>query len=123
MPIINTVLRTLSRLNPFRRPRAWSLRRKDTRTLTVPVGNRVLEAEVSVSNLSIEGNVVRIIKELVMNGLLRSRKFWLAVFAVAQIILFQFVDVPDELWQAIAAIVAVLIGAIAVEDAGAKISF
>ena len=57
-----------------------------------------------------------------MNSLLYSRKFWLAVFAVIQAVLFQFFpDIPDELWQAIVAIVGILIAAIAVEDAGAKI--
>ena len=53
-----------------------------------------------------------------MNGLIRSRKFWLAVFGVVQVIVLQFFEVPDEVWQSIAGLVAVLIGAIAVEDAG-----
>ena len=57
-----------------------------------------------------------------MKSLLYSRKFWLAVFAVVQAIVFQFFpDIPDELWQAIAGVVSILMAAIAVEDAGAKI--
>lgn len=55
-----------------------------------------------------------------MNGLLRSRKFWLAVFGVAQAIILHYLSVPEEIWQSIVALVIVLIGSIAVEDAGAK---
>ena len=57
-----------------------------------------------------------------MSSLLDSRKFWLAVFAVIQAVVFQFFpDIPEALWQAIVAIVGILIAAIAIEDAGAKI--
>ena len=55
-----------------------------------------------------------------MAGLLKSRKFWLAVFGVVQAIVLYYVDVPEEIWQTIAALVAVLIAGIAVEDAGEK---
>jgi hypothetical protein len=55
-----------------------------------------------------------------MNGLLRSRKFWLAVFGVVQALVLHYLSVPDEIWQAIVALVAVLIATIAVEDAAAK---
>ena len=56
-----------------------------------------------------------------MKSLLYSRKFWLAVFAVAQTVLFQFVPTfPPAVWQAIDGLVAVLIAAIATEDAAAK---
>ena len=58
----------------------------------------------------------------VLKALVRSRKFWLAVFAVIQAIVFQFVPgFSEEVWQSIAALVMVLIGAIAVEDAAAKV--
>jgi hypothetical protein len=58
-----------------------------------------------------------------MASLLKSRKFWLAVFGAVQTILFQFVpDFPKDVWVAIDAIVGVLIAAIAIEDAGAKIA-
>ena len=54
-------------------------------------------------------------------SLLRSRKFWLAVLAMGQTILFQFVpDFPDEVWLSINAVLTVLIGSIAVEDAAEK---
>jgi len=52
---------------------------------------------------------------------LHSRKFWLAVFGVAQALVLSYVQVPDQIWQAIAALVAVLIASIALEDGlGAK---
>ncbi len=56
-----------------------------------------------------------------MTSLLKSRKFWLAVFGVAQALVLHYVQVPDEIWQTIAALVAVVIAGIAVEDAGEKI--
>jgi arginine exporter protein ArgO len=50
--------------------------------------------------------------------LVRSRKFWLAVVALAQTVLFQFVpDFPPEVWQSINAVIAVVIAGIAIEDA------
>lgn len=55
-----------------------------------------------------------------MNGLLKSRKFWLAVFGIAQALVLHYLSVPDEIWQSIAALVAVLIGSIAAEDVAAK---
>ena len=55
------------------------------------------------------------------SSLLKSRKFLLAAFAIVQTVLFQFVpDFPPAVWQAIDALVAVLITMIAVEDAAAK---
>ena len=56
-----------------------------------------------------------------LKSLLYSRKFWLAIFALVQTLVFQYVpNFPDEVWQGINGIVIVLIAAIAVEDAGAK---
>ena len=55
-----------------------------------------------------------------MNGLLKSRKFWLMAFGVVQAIVLHYFDIPDNVWQAIAALVAVLIGSIAAEDAAEK---
>ncbi len=56
-----------------------------------------------------------------MASLLKSRKFWLAVFGVVQAVVLHYFAVPDDIWQTIAALVGVLIAGIAVEDAGAKI--
>ena len=56
-----------------------------------------------------------------MNGLLKSRKFYLALFGIIQVVVLHFLDVPEEIWQAIATLVGILIAAIAVEDAGQKI--
>jgi type III secretory pathway component EscV len=56
-----------------------------------------------------------------MKSLLYSRKFWLAVVAAAQTILFQFVpDFPKDVWISIDAILGILIAAIAAEDAAEK---
>jgi len=57
-----------------------------------------------------------------LKALLRSRKFWLSVFAMVQTVVFQFYpQFPPEVWQAIDAVVLFLIGMIAVEDAAAKL--
>lgn len=56
-----------------------------------------------------------------INSLLKSRKFWIAVIAVIQTVLFQFVpDFPPAVWQSIDGLLAVLIATIAWEDAAAK---
>jgi hypothetical protein len=50
-------------------------------------------------------------------SLLHSRKFWLAVLALAQTVLFQFVpDFPDSVWVSINGVLVVLIATIAWED-------
>lgn len=58
-----------------------------------------------------------------MNGLLKSRKFWLAVFACLQAVILHYLAVPEEIWQTIAALVGVVIAGIAIEDAGEKAGF
>ena len=55
-----------------------------------------------------------------MNTLIRSRKFWLAVFGVVQAIVLHYLSVPEEIWQAITVLVTALIAGIAIEDAGEK---
>jgi len=56
-----------------------------------------------------------------MQSLLKSRKFWLAVFGLVQTLVFSYLpDFPQEVWQSIDALIAVLITSIAIEDAGAK---
>ena len=53
--------------------------------------------------------------------ILKSRKFWLAVFGVVQTVVFHFLpDIDPSLWQAIDALVIVLISTIAAEDAALK---
>lgn len=55
-----------------------------------------------------------------IQALVRSRKFWLTVFALVQTIVFQFFpDFPKEVWMSIDALVIVLVGAIAYEDGNA----
>lgn len=55
-----------------------------------------------------------------MNGLLKSRKFWLAVFAMVQAIVLHYLNVPDDIWQSITAMIMILIAAIATEDFAEK---
>lgn len=53
----------------------------------------------------------------VLKRLLASRKFWLAVFALVQSIVFASIpNFNPEVWKAIDALVMVLITTIAVED-------
>jgi len=56
-----------------------------------------------------------------MSSLIHSRKFWLAVFGILQAVVLHYFNVPDEIWQAIASLVGVLIASIALEDAGRNI--
>ena len=57
-----------------------------------------------------------------LESLWRSRKFWLAVVAVAQTAVFALIPgFPDEVWAAINVILLWLIGTIAAEDAASKI--
>jgi len=53
-------------------------------------------------------------------SIFRSRKFYLALFAVVQALVFNYFDVDPEVWQSIAALVAVLIASIAYEDGATK---
>jgi membrane protein YdbS with pleckstrin-like domain len=57
-----------------------------------------------------------------LKSLLHSRKFYLALFGVIQVVVLHYFNVPDEIWQSIAALVAVLIGSIALEDAGRNVN-
>ena len=57
-----------------------------------------------------------------MSTLFKSRKFWLSVFGIVQVVVLHYFNVPDEIWQSIAALVAVLIGSIALEDAGRNVN-
>ena len=57
-----------------------------------------------------------------MASLLVSRKFWLAVFGIVQAVVLHYLNVPDEIWQAISGLIMVLIGSIALEDAGRNVN-
>jgi hypothetical protein len=52
----------------------------------------------------------------VIKRLAKSRRFWLAVFAIVQTIVMSYLNIKPEVWQSIAALVAVLIAAITVDD-------
>jgi len=55
-----------------------------------------------------------------LKGLLRSRKFLLAVFGVLQSVVLHFFNVPPDVWQAIDVLILALIAAIAGEDIASK---
>ena len=59
--------------------------------------------------------------------LLKNSKFWIAVVALAQTILFQFVpSFPQGVWEAIDGVLVILIAALTTEDtvtAYAKLKF
>ena len=50
----------------------------------------------------------------------KSRKFWLAVVGVVQVVVLDYLGLNPEIWQAIAGLIGVLIAGIALEDAGMK---
>ena len=57
-----------------------------------------------------------------LKALMRSRKFWLALFGVIQSIVFAALpNFPQEVWVAIDGLVVVLIGTIAAEDFATKV--
>jgi hypothetical protein len=57
---------------------------------------------------------------MVLQKLLHSRKFLLALVGVIQTVLFQFVpDFPKEVWLSINGLLIVVIATIAVEDVAA----
>lgn len=59
---------------------------------------------------------------MVLNSLLRSRKFWIAVFALLmKVVAYYIPNFPPEIWAAIEELAIVLIAAIAVEDAARHI--
>jgi len=54
-------------------------------------------------------------------SLLQSRKFWLAILALVQTILFHYLPTfPAQVWQAIDAVLVILIASIAYEDGQLK---
>ena len=61
-------------------------------------------------------------KNLVLEKLLNSRKFWLSVFGIVQAVVLQYLNVPDAVWQSIAGMISVLIATIAAEDFAEKLN-
>ena len=60
-------------------------------------------------------------KNVVLERLLNSRKFWVAMLALVSTVLFQLVPgFPKEVWIAIDAVLSVLILTIAGEDMAEK---
>jgi len=55
-----------------------------------------------------------------LRSLLRSRKFWLALFGVVQTVVLHLVNVEPAVWQAVDGLVLALIAAIAGEDMAEK---
>jgi len=56
----------------------------------------------------------------ILQSLLHSRKFWLAVFGIVQALVLNYFQVPEDIWQSVVGLVMVLIAGIAIEDAGEK---
>ena len=62
-------------------------------------------------------------KYSVLQSLLHSRKFWIAIFGLVQTIFFHLLpDFPPAIWQAIDTLAGVLIIAIAAEDVALKLA-
>ena len=57
---------------------------------------------------------------MVLMSLVRSRKFWLAVFGVITAVVSHYLQIPQDIWIAIEALVLVLISTIALEDPALK---
>lgn len=55
-----------------------------------------------------------------IKALFHSRKFLIALFGVIQTLVMHYLDVPAEVWVAADGLLAVVIGAIAHEDAAEK---
>lgn len=55
-----------------------------------------------------------------LNGLLVSRKFWLAVFGVATAVVAEFLNVPPDIWVSVEVLVLAVIAGLTVEDAAEK---
>lgn len=51
-----------------------------------------------------------------MKALLKNKQFWLAVVALIQTVLLNYLGVPNELWMSIDAILLVVIGIFTADD-------
>lgn len=90
------------------------------------VENAALKAEVA--RLQSENSILRIRSNLVvppkflqvLSSLLHSRKVLVALFAVVQALVLEYLSIPDAVWQSIAALAGVLILSISYEDGQEK---
>ena len=53
-------------------------------------------------------------------SIFKSRKFWLAVFGVVQTIVAHYLQIPQDIWISVNALIMVVIVGITVEDAAEK---
>ena len=51
-----------------------------------------------------------------MEKLLRSKAFWTAFVSVIAVVVMRYTAIPEEIWQSIAALLAVVIGIFTVDD-------
>ena len=51
-----------------------------------------------------------------MESLLKSKAFWTALVSVIAVVVMRYTAIPEELWQSIAALLAVVIGSFTVDD-------
>lgn len=51
-----------------------------------------------------------------MERLLKSKAFWTAFVSVIAIVVMRYTAIPEEIWQSIAALLAVVIGIFTVDD-------
>lgn len=51
-----------------------------------------------------------------MESLLKSKAFWTAFVSVIAVVVMRYTAIPEEIWQSIAALLAVVIGIFTVDD-------
>ena len=51
-----------------------------------------------------------------MNKLLTSKAFWTALVSVIAVVVMRYTAIPEEVWQSIAALLAVVVGIFTVDD-------
>lgn len=51
-----------------------------------------------------------------MDKLLRSKAFWTALVSTLAVVVMRYTAIPEEVWQSIAALLAVVIGIFTVDD-------
>jgi Na+/H+ antiporter NhaD/arsenite permease-like protein len=51
-----------------------------------------------------------------MEKLLKSKAFWTALVSVIAVVVMRYTVIPEEIWQSIAALLAVVVGIFTVDD-------